>query len=74
MGSGLDMDPTERREGSSNMAAYNANVVAGIETIFGANSPQGITPVNIPVIIRGEDGALSYGTELLYERGFGLTY
>ena len=73
MGSGLDMDPSARKDGSANMMAYNANVVAAIETVFGENTPSGILPVNIPVIVENEDGTLEYGTEWLYEGGFGLT-
>ena len=71
MGSGLDMDPSARKDGSANMMAYNANVVAAIETVFGENTATGTLPVNIPVILENEDGTLEYSTEWLYERGFG---
>ena len=74
MGSGLDIDPTARGEENGSMGAVNANVAAAIETVFGANIPTGTLPVNLPVILEDEDGALSYGDEILYERGFGLTY
>ena len=74
MGSGLDMDPTERGEATGNMKAYNANVVAAFETIFGKNSPKGVLPVNIPAITEDEEGNLVYDTQLLYEIGFGLLW
>ena len=74
MGSGLDMDPTARADGSANLQAYNANVSAAIRILFGDGSPQGKLPVNIPVIGVQEDGSLAYTDEILYERGFGLTY
>ena len=74
LGSGLNIDPTKDKESSTGMSARNANVVAAIETIFGANTPKGHLPVNIPVVEEAEDGTLKYGTEYLYKRGFGLTY
>lgn len=72
MGSGLDMDPTQRTEGSGNMGAYNANVIAAIQMMFGDGTPTGILPVRIPEIVASEDGSLSYSDNILYERGFGL--
>lgn len=74
MGSGLDMDPTEKNGVLQHMNAYNANVVAAIQIIFGEGTPTGILPVNIPAIAVQEDGTLAYTEEILYERGFGLTY
>jgi len=74
MGSGLDMDPTARADGSANLQAYNANVSAAIRILFGDGQPQGKLPVNIPAIKLQEDGSLAYTDEILYERGFGLTY
>lgn len=74
MGAGLNVDPTRDKESENGMGARNANVVAAIETIFGANTPKGHLPVNVPVVEESEDGTLKYGTEYLYERGFGLTY
>ena len=72
MGSGL-MDPTEGGTAGRQLAG-NANVPAALETIFGFNPAAGRLPVNIPVIEEQEDGALSYGSDLLYERGFGLSF
>lgn len=74
LGSGLNIDPTKDKESATGMSARNANVVAAIETIFGANTPKGRLPVNIPVVEETEDGTLKYGSEFLYKRGFGLTY
>ena len=74
MGSGLDIDPTSRSDGSANMLAYNANVTAAIRIIFGDGQPQGILPVNIPAIELQEDGSLAYTDEILYEIGYGLSY
>ncbi len=73
MGSGLDMDPTQRTKGSGNMGAYNANVVASICMMFGDGAPAGTLPVQIPEITILEDGNIAYSDTVLYERGFGLT-
>lgn len=51
------------------MPARNANIVAAIETVFGANSPKGHLPVNVPIVAEQPDGTLKYGTSYLYERG-----
>lgn len=72
MGSGMGTDPTERESG--NIGAYNANVFAAFATIFGDYAPTGKLPVNVPVIAEREDGSLYYTDEILYPRGFGLTY
>ncbi len=72
MDSGLGLDPTDLMD-SSARPAFNANVIAALETVFGGNNPAGVLPVNIPVIEENADGSLSYGSEYLYKRGFGLT-
>ena len=74
LGSGLNIDPTKDAESENGMSARNANIVAAIETIFGANTPKGHLPVNVPIVEESEDGTLKYGREYLYERGLGLTY
>jgi beta-N-acetylhexosaminidase len=71
MGSGLNIDPTDRGNGIGS-SAMNANIVAAVETVFGSNSPSGKLPVNIPVVEEGADGKLSFGKDFIYERGFGL--
>ena len=73
MGSGLDMDPTQRSKESGNMGTYNANVVAAIHMMFGDGIPLGTLPVQIPKIVEAEDGSIAYSDEILYERGFGIT-
>ena len=42
--------------------------------IFGCSRPAGKLPVNIPAVVEDAAGNLSYGTEILYERGYGLEY
>ncbi|MBR3234885.1 MAG: hypothetical protein IKG11_04635, partial [Atopobiaceae bacterium] len=54
--------------------AYNANVIAAIESIFDNVAPTGILPVMIPAIEVNENGSITYTSDTLYERGFGLTY
>lgn len=73
MGAGLDMDPTQRTEGSGNIGAYNANVVAAIHMLFGDGIPTGTLPVQIPEITTLEDGSINYSDKILYDRGFGLS-
>lgn len=70
MGTGLDIDPTDAVEGES---AYNANVAAAVAVAFGERAPTGVLPVKLPALEEGEDG-LVYSREILYSRGFGLTY
>ncbi len=74
MGSALGTDPTDKTDSGSGLKATNANIVAAIETIFGENSAKGHLPVNVPEVIENSDGTLSYGSNYLYERGFGITY
>ncbi len=74
LGSGLGVDPTEGKESTNGMAARNANIVAAIETVFGANKPEGTLPVNIPDTSKKSDGSMSYGENYLYKRGFGLSF
>ncbi len=74
LGSGLGIDPTRDAESSQGMPARNANVVAAIETVFGANSPKGHLPVNVPVVEKQRDGSLKFGTDYLYERGHTVSF
>lgn len=74
LGSGLGIDPTRDAESSQGMPARNANVVAAIETVFGANSPKGHLPVNVPVVEKQPDGSLKFGTDYLYERGHTVSF
>ncbi|MBQ9069089.1 MAG: hypothetical protein IJ131_08525, partial [Eggerthellaceae bacterium] len=74
MSSGIAIDPTDRDAQTGSASAYNANLSAGIEAMFDNKAPTGTLPVNIPVMATGEDGTVSYSSNLLYERGFGLSY
>ncbi|WP_026493247.1 glycoside hydrolase family 3 protein [Butyrivibrio sp. XPD2002] len=73
MGFGLGTDPTEKTDSGTGMKAMNANIIAAMETIFGANKPQGHLPVNVPEVKENSDGTLIYGDTYLYNRGFGIT-
>ena len=72
LGSGLNIDPTDKTASGTVSSAVNENIIAAVETIFGYNSPKGKLPVNIPVVEKKEDGTPEYGKDILYERGFGL--
>ena len=72
LGSGLNIDPTDKTASGTVSSAINENIIAAVETIFGYNSPKGKLPVNIPVVEKKEDGTPEYGKDILYERGFGL--
>ena len=74
LGSGLSIDPTKDAESSQGMPARNANVVAAIETVFGANSPKGNLPVNVPVVEEQPDGTMMFGTSYLYDRGYKISF
>ena len=74
LGSALNTDPTERTGAGGEGKAYNANIIASLKTVFGANAPKGKLPVNIPAVSVDEEGNVSYSDELLFERGFGLSF
>jgi beta-N-acetylhexosaminidase len=70
---GSSIDPTEALIGGAtdSTAAYGPNIIAAVEVILGTYGAQGTLPVNIPAY----DAATgSYTGDILYERGFGLTY
>ena len=71
MAAGLGADPTDP---TGQLLAYNANVVAAIEAIFDNMPPTGKLPVNVPTVVEAEDGSVSYGSDVLYERGSSKTY
>ncbi|WP_051545514.1 glycoside hydrolase family 3 protein [Butyrivibrio sp. MC2021] len=73
MGSGLGIDPTDRLNDTGS-SAFNANIVAAIETAFGASSPQGKLPVNIPKVEKDSEGNLNFTSEFIYKRGEGISY
>ncbi len=73
LGSALGTDPTEREKDTAKNA-INSNIIAAIDTAFGASSPAGILPVNIPKVEENADGSLEYAADYLYERGHSLSY
>ena len=70
---GSSVDPTEAIIGGAtgSKAAYGPNIIASVEVILGTFEAQGKLPVNIPVF---DFEAQAYTDELVYERGYGLTY
>ena len=74
MCSGTGIDPTDRSSVSGTAGAYNANIIAGVESLFDNVAPTGKLPVNIPVMAAADDGTISYSDEALYQRGHGLAY
>ena len=70
LSAGFGIDPTARTSGSENAGAFNANVPAALNAIFGAADMPGKLPINIPALEKGEDGRWIYSSDILYERGF----
>ena len=70
---GSSVDPTEALIGGAtgSKAAYGPNIIAAVEVILGTFEAQGKLPVNIPVF---DFEAKTYTDELVFERGYGLTY
>ena len=70
---GSAVDPTEALIGGAtgSAAAYGPNIIAAVEVALGTYAAQGKLPVSIPVYDADAD---TYTDELVYERGFGLTY
>ena len=70
---GSSVDPTEAIIGGAtgSKAAYGPNIIAAVEVILGTFEAQGKLPVNIPVF---DFETKAYTDEIVYERGFGLTY
>lgn len=68
---GSSIDPTEALTGgmTGSQAAYGPNLIAGVEVMLGVFPAQGTLPVDIP---RFADG--TYTDEIVFPRGFGLTY
>lgn len=74
LSAGLDQDPTTRKDGSANMGAVNANVIAGLNVLFGEASPNGKLPIGVPTVVE-KDGKVEFSaTEKLYPHGHGLTF
>lgn len=64
MAAGYDVNPLDRTDDSENVGAYNVTVPAAICAMF--DSPDKMTgtmPIDIPGLVKGEDGIWSYTTE-----------
>ena len=70
---GSSEDPTETLIGSAtgSKAAYGPNIIAAVEVALGTFAAEGTLPVNVP---KYDVETNSYLDEIVYERGFGLTY
>ena len=67
----INQDPREDKEP---MKRYGPNMAAGLYLMLqGDESPQGMLPVNIPLINSTKDGYVD-GYEYLYDRDYGLVY
>jgi len=68
---GSGIDPTEALVGgiTESETACGPNIIAGVEVILGVYGAKGTLPVNIPKFSEG-----AYTPEILFERGYGLTY
>ena len=70
---GSSVDVTEALTGgvTSSEAAYGPNIIAGIEVALGTFGASGKLPVNVPKLNANKNG---YTDEIVYNRGYGLTY
>lgn len=70
---GSSVDVTEALTGgvTTSEAAYGPNIIAGIEVALGTFKASGKLPVNVPKLNVNKNG---YTDEILYARGYGLTY
>ena len=67
---GSTADPTE--EGITNSElAYGPNIIAGVEVALGVYGAKGKLPVDIPAYDSENN---SYSEEIVYRRGYGITY
>ena len=69
---GSSVDVTDALIGAtSDKNAYGPNIIAGVEVALGVFGAQGKLPLNIP---RFDSETLTYTEEIVYPRGYGLTY
>lgn len=69
---GSSVDVTDALIGAtSDKNAYGPNIIAGVEVALGVFGAQGKLPLNIP---RLDVETLTYTDEIVYARGYGLTY
>ena len=73
LSTGTDTDPTARNTQTNNISAYNANIIAAIEPMFGYGDYTGTLPVDIPEIEELSDGQIQYLDKILYNRGSGIS-
>lgn len=59
------------RGATTSKSAFGPNIIAGIEVALGVSDASGKLPVNIP---KYDYESASFSDEILYERGYGLTY
>ena len=64
----IDGDITEDKNTSG------PNIPAGVEVIFGVSGASGKLPVDIPRFEQAESGTGSYTDEIVFKRGYGITY
>ncbi len=75
MSTGTDIDATTRQDESTTTGAFNANLLAAVESAYDYVAPAGMLPVRIPPVKTDGEGNVSYDVEnTLYERGAGLSY
>lgn len=70
---GSSVDVTEALTGgvTTSEAAYGPNIIAGIEVALGTFKASGKLPVNVPKLNANKN---AYTDEIVYARGYGLTY
>ncbi|MBR4027243.1 MAG: FIVAR domain-containing protein, partial [Lachnospiraceae bacterium] len=70
---GSSVDVTESLVGgvTNSKATYGPNIIAGVEVALGTFGATGTLPVDIPKFNNEDD---SYTDEIVYARGYGLTY
>lgn len=70
---GSSVDPTEALVGgvTSSETAYGPNIIAGVEVALGVFPATGKLPVNV---YKFNNGSNSYTSEIVYPRGYGLSY
>lgn len=73
MSAGTGTDPTERNAQTNNIGAYNANIIAALEPMFGYGNYTGTLPVDIPEMQELSDGTIQCLDKILYGRGSGIS-
>lgn len=73
---GSSADPTEILTGgaTSTTQAFGPNITAGVEVALGTFGASGKLPVNINQYYENSSSDYGYTSEIVYPRGYGLTY